>query len=155
MGKGAVAFIDFTVILSSGRRRWLVRRAASGLQGWPGLFFPGRPPGAGSADTLRGSAVEAGVEFFPPAADGIDVQAANKGEGGIAAIAEFLGLEGGQPAVLLLIETAHQEVEVGMPVAIRVAWGVNRGSFGPSRLRVTECSLTFSQRVSLDHLVFE
>jgi hypothetical protein len=87
-----------------------------------GSFFSGRPPGAGPAHAIRRAAVEAGVELFPPAADGIDVQAGNEGEGGVAAVADFLGLEGGQPAALLLIETAHQEVEVGMPVAVRVVW---------------------------------
>jgi hypothetical protein len=52
------------------------------------------------------------------------VQTGNEGEGGVAAIAEFLGLEGGQPAALLLIETTHQEVEMGVPVAVRVVWTI-------------------------------
>jgi hypothetical protein len=48
------------------------------------------------------------------------VQAGNQGDGGIAAVAEFLGLEGSQPTALLFIESTHQEDKVGVPRVVRV-----------------------------------
>jgi hypothetical protein len=60
------------------------------------------------------------------------MQPSDEGEGGVAAIAAFLRLEGGQPATLLLIKPAHQEVEVGMPLAIRVVGTtLARGAWAP------------------------
>jgi hypothetical protein len=46
------------------------------------------------------------------------VQAGDVGQEGVASVAEFLGLQGGEPASLLLIEAAHQEVEMGVPLPL-------------------------------------
>jgi hypothetical protein len=56
--------------------------------------------------------LEVGIEFLAAAADSIDVQAGDGGQQGVAAIAGFLGLQGGQPAALLLVEATHQEVDL-------------------------------------------
>jgi hypothetical protein len=64
--------------------------------------------------------VQAGVELLSSPADGIDVQAGDLCEQGVAAVTDLLGLQGCQPATLLLIEAAHQEVDLGVPVAVGV-----------------------------------
>jgi len=56
----------------------------------------------------------AGVEFLAAAADGIDVQAEDEGDAGVAAVAELAGLQGGEPAALLLVQAAGQEVHVAV-----------------------------------------
>jgi hypothetical protein len=40
------------------------------------------------------------------------VQAGNEGDQGVAAVADLFGFQGGEPAPLLLIEAAHQEVHL-------------------------------------------
>src|SRR5262249_44979425 len=77
-----------------------------------GRFFPRRPAGTGPADALGGPVAQLGVEFLPAAADGIDVQAGDLRQQGVAAVADVLGLQGGQPAALLLVQAAHQQVDV-------------------------------------------
>jgi hypothetical protein len=54
------------------------------------------------------------VEFFTSAADGIDVQAGDEGQQRIAAVSDLLGLQGGEPASLLLVEAAQEQVHVPM-----------------------------------------
>jgi hypothetical protein len=51
------------------------------------------------------------------------MEAGDEGEQGVAAVADLLGLQGGEPAPLLLIEAAHHEVHlvVQLPVAVLVA----------------------------------
>jgi hypothetical protein len=51
--------------------------------------------------------LEVGVEFLTAASDGIDVEAGNLGEQGVAAVADLLGLQGGQPAALLFVQAAE------------------------------------------------
>jgi hypothetical protein len=67
--------------------------------------------------------LQLGVEFLAAASDGIDMQAGDEGKQGIAAVAGFLGLQGSEPAALLLIEATHQEVDlvVELPVGVIVA----------------------------------
>jgi hypothetical protein len=78
--------------------------------------------------------LQVGIEFFAAAADGIDVQAGNESEQGIAAVACFLGLQGGEPTALLLVEATDEEVDlvveftVGMillALAVGAGTGVN------------------------------
>jgi hypothetical protein len=77
-----------------------------------------RPPRTGVADAVGRPAVEPGIEFLAAAADGIDGEAGEEGEQGVAAGADLLGLQGSEPAALLLVEAAHDEVEVGMPLPV-------------------------------------
>jgi hypothetical protein len=46
------------------------------------------------------------------------VQNGDVGQERIAAVAAFVGLQGGEPASLLLIEAAHQKVEMGVPLPL-------------------------------------
>jgi hypothetical protein len=61
-----------------------------------------------------------GIQLLAAASDGIDVQAGDEGEQGIAAVAGFLGLQGHKPAALLLVQAAHQEVDLVVELAVRV-----------------------------------
>ena len=88
------------------------------------FFLQRRPAGARLADAVGGPIGQAGVEFLPSAADGIDVQASDKGDAGVAAVAELVGLQGGQPAALLLVETAEQQVHAGMQLLVGVRFGL-------------------------------
>jgi hypothetical protein len=60
---------------------------------------------SGQADPIRGPVLEILVEFFASASDGIDMQAGDEGNEGVAAMAEAFGFESRQPASLLLIES--------------------------------------------------
>ena len=48
------------------------------------------------------------------------MQAGDLGEQRIAAVADFLGFQGGEPASLLLVEPTHQEIDLVMMPALRV-----------------------------------
>jgi hypothetical protein len=48
------------------------------------------------------------------------VEAGHEGDEGIAAVAVLLGLQGSEPASLLLIEAPHQEVDVAVDFAAGV-----------------------------------
>lgn len=48
------------------------------------------------------------------------MQAGNEGEQGVAAVAGLLGLQGGEPAPLLLIEAAQEEVNLVMQLPLGV-----------------------------------
>jgi len=76
------------------------------------------------ADAVRRAVLQAGGEFFPAAADGIDVQAGDQGDTCIAAVAVLVGFEGGEPAALLLIKAAEQEVHAGVPLLVGVRFGL-------------------------------
>jgi hypothetical protein len=67
-----------------------------------------------------GPVVQVGVEFFAATADGIDVQAGDQREQGVAAEAGLLRLQGGEPAALLLVEAAHQEIDLVVELAVGV-----------------------------------
>ena len=84
-----------------------------------GSFFYRRAASAGVADPVRGPAVQVGVEFLTAAAAGIDMQARDEGHEGVAAVADLLGLQGGEPAALLLIEAAEQQVEAAVACPVR------------------------------------
>jgi hypothetical protein len=56
--------------------------------------------------------LQVGVKFLAAAADGIDVQAGNEREERVTAVAGLLGLQGGEPAALLLVEAAEEEVDL-------------------------------------------
>jgi hypothetical protein len=64
--------------------------------------------------------LQVGVEFLATAADGIDMQAGNEREERITAVAGLLGLQGGEPAALLLVEAADEEVNLVVEFAIGV-----------------------------------
>src|SRR5262245_44697460 len=53
------------------------------------------------------------------------MQAEDEGEEGVAAVTDLLGLEGGEPAALLLVEPARQEVHlaVQLPAGVILAGG--------------------------------
>ena len=84
------------------------------------FFLQRRPAGARLADAVGGPIGQAGVEFLPSAADGIDVQAEDEGDAGVAAAAELAGLQGGEPAALLLVEAAEHEVHAGVQLLVGV-----------------------------------
>src|SRR5262249_41045283 len=72
-------------------------------------------------DAVGGPTVEVGIEFLAAAADGIDVQAGDGGQQSVAAVAGFLGFQGGQPASLLLIEATHQEIDLVVELSVGMA----------------------------------
>jgi len=76
------------------------------------------------ADAVRRSVLQAGGEFFPAAADGIDVQAGDQGDAGIATVAVLVGFEGGEPTALLLIEAAEQEVHACVQLLVGMRFGL-------------------------------
>jgi hypothetical protein len=63
---------------------------------------------------------QVGIEFFAPAADGIDVQTGDAGEKDVAAVPQLLGLEGREPASLLLIQAAEEQIHLGVELPLRV-----------------------------------
>src|SRR5581483_9150615 len=85
-----------------------------------GSFFERRSAGAGMADALGGPSTQVVVAFRAAAADGIDVQAGDAGEQRIAAVPDLLGLQGGEPASLLFIEAAQEQVHVPMEGVVGV-----------------------------------
>ena len=87
----------------------------------------GGPARAGLADAAGGPVGEVGVEFLPAAADGIDVQADDEGNQGVAAVAELLGLQGGDPAPLLLVQAAEEQVHLAMQFPVGMVATGNAG----------------------------
>jgi hypothetical protein len=85
-----------------------------------GSFFPGGSAGTGSADAVAGPSVQIGVAFLAATSDGIDVPAGNECEQGIATVAGLVGLQGSEAAALLLVQAAHQEVNLMVQLSIRV-----------------------------------
>jgi hypothetical protein len=65
----------------------------------------GGPATSGQADPVCGPVLEVLVELFASASDGVDVQAGDEGNEGVAPMAEAFGFESRQPASLLLIES--------------------------------------------------
>ena len=63
--------------------------------------------------------MQVGVEFLTAAAAGIDMQARDEGHEGVAAVADLLGLQGGEPAALPPIEAAEQQVEAAVACPVR------------------------------------
>jgi hypothetical protein len=59
-----------------------------------------------------------GIQLLAAASDGIDVQAGDEGEQGITAVAGLLGLQGSKPAALLLVEAAHEKVDLVVQLAV-------------------------------------
>ena len=72
--------------------------------------------------------MERSRQFFPPPADGIDVQARKPGDGPIPAVPEPGTLDGGIPASLLLIEPTEQEVH--LPVDFLVGMMIEAEAVG-------------------------
>ena len=58
------------------------------------------------------------AEFFTAAPDGIDMQAGDAGDVAVAAVADFLGLQAGDPAALLLIEALQQSIQLAMELPL-------------------------------------
>jgi hypothetical protein len=85
------------------------------------LFFYRGAARAGFADAVGGPAGQVGVEFLASAADGINVEANDLGEEDVAAVTDLLGLQGSEPAALLLVEAAEEQVHlpVELPVGVR------------------------------------
>src|SRR4051794_14250759 len=85
-----------------------------------GSFFYRGPPRAGVADAVGGPPRQAAAELLPAPADGIDVQAEDEADAAVAAVPDFLGLQGGEPAPLLLIEAAEEDrhLVVQLPVGV-------------------------------------
>jgi len=84
------------------------------------FFLQRRPAGARLADAVGGPVGQAVVEFRAAAADGIDAQTEDEGDAGVAAVAELAGLQGGEPAALLLVQAAGEEVHLVMQPAVGV-----------------------------------
>ena len=70
------------------------------------------------ADAVAGAASQVGIEFLAAAADGIDVQAEDEGDAAVAAVAELAGLQGGEPAALLLVQAAEEQVHLAMQLLV-------------------------------------
>src|SRR5262249_4569313 len=90
-----------------------------------GSFFCRGPARAGVANAVGRPPGQVRIQFLAAAADGIDMQAADDGEEGVAAWTDLLGVEGGEPAALLLVEPARQEVHlaVQLPAGVILAGG--------------------------------
>jgi len=52
------------------------------------------------------------------------VQAGDEGDGGVAAVAELVGLQGGVPAALLFVQAAQQQVHLGVQFLVGVSVGL-------------------------------
>src|SRR6266849_7667101 len=85
-----------------------------------GSFFYGRASGAGPAHAIGGSILQAGIQFFTAAANGIDVQAGDAGDDRVAAIADLLGLKARDPAALLFVEPLEEQVHLFMQQSLGV-----------------------------------
>jgi len=85
-----------------------------------GSFFYGRSSGAGPARAVDGSIRQAGIQFFAPAANGIDVQAGDACDGRVAAIADLLRLKARDPATLLFVEPLEKQVHLFMQESVGV-----------------------------------
>ena len=95
-----------------------------------------------------------GIKFFAAAADRIGVEAGDLSEPRIAAVADLLGLQGSEPAALLFVEAAENEVRVAVEqafgmIVIRDAGGtlafVNGGCghCGPSVVKAIKCGSVY------------
>ena len=62
--------------------------------------------------------MQLGIQLLAAASNGIDVQAGDEGEQGIPALAGLLGLQGSKPAALLLVEAAHEKVDLVVQLAV-------------------------------------
>jgi hypothetical protein len=61
----------------------------------------------------------------------------SRGDTGVAAVAEFVGLQGGEPAALLLVEAAEHEVHAGVQLLVGVRFRLlARGAL--ARMNVTD-----------------
>jgi hypothetical protein len=81
--------------------------------------------------------VQALVEFFAAAADGIDVQAGDEGDEGVAAVAEAFGFEGRQPAALLFVQAREDKDEALVVLALEeVGTGEAIGALAATNLDV-------------------
>ena len=80
------------------------------------LFCEGLATTAGEADAVGRSAPEVGGQLVPAAADGLRVQAGDGRHLVEPAVPEPLGLQGGDPPTLLLVEPAEDQVEAAVPV---------------------------------------
>jgi hypothetical protein len=76
------------------------------------------------ANAVGRAVAQVGGEFLPTAADGIDMQAGDQGNTGIAAVALLVGFDGGEPAALLLVEAAEQEVHACVKFLIGMRFGL-------------------------------
>lgn len=95
----------------------------------------GRAATAGQADTVGGSVLEILVEFFATPADGIDVQAGDEREEGVATMTKAFGFESGQPATLLFVEARKQKDKTLMVFALgMVCLGKTTGALAAANL---------------------
>jgi hypothetical protein len=62
--------------------------------------------------------LEIGVEFFAATADRIGMEAGDLGQEFVAAVSDLDGLQSRQPAALLFIEAAEDEVDAMMTLAV-------------------------------------
>jgi hypothetical protein len=67
---------------------------------------------------------QAGIEFLAAAANGIDVQSGDACDGGIAAMADFLGFEAGYPATLLFIKPLKEQIHLFVQLSFRMVRAV-------------------------------
>jgi hypothetical protein len=84
------------------------------------VFFPERSARAGPTDAVSGPVLQVSVKFLASPSDGIDVEAGNEGEQGIAAIAGLFGLQSNEPAALLLVQATYDKVNLMMELSIGV-----------------------------------
>jgi len=84
------------------------------------LHLPRRTPASGGADALGRALGQSGREFPPTAPNGPSVQAGDLRQPRFAAAAKALGFERDEPAALLLIQAADQQIDALVKGAIHV-----------------------------------
>ena len=93
------------------------QRFESRKQLWILRLALGAPTTRG-ADTLGRTLGQTGFEFTPPAADRAAVQARDLGQQRLPATADALRLECDEPAALLLIKPADQQIDLLMQLSL-------------------------------------
>jgi hypothetical protein len=85
------------------------------------LFFEARSATAGQAYAVTWPILQRGSQFGASTPDRLGVESRDLGDQAVTAVADAVGFEGGIPAALLFVETAEQEVDLGMerPVGMR------------------------------------
>ena len=101
-------------------------------------MFERGPSATGQPHPVGWSAVERVGAFFPPPANGIDVQTSDQGDEAIAAVADAGAFDGGVPTALLLIEPVEKQVHLPVDNLLAI------------RLRAKSLSQKGNKRVSND-----
>src|SRR5262249_10434019 len=99
---------------SSGCQRSLLPTSPSGLGGGSGLFSHGGTTRTSPANASRGAILQVVHQFPASPADGLDVQPRDGGHQAGPAMPGLHGCQGSQPATLLFIQAAEEQVQTMM-----------------------------------------